>query len=347
MSEPFQGRVTPFPFSPPTTDEGRLAFDFVTPIFFGRSAAQDLVAGYNQQWNLNVQQELPFDIIWTGAYIGSKSSALPLVINVNTRPARSTGLPNVVPYPQFSTINEYQSRAFGSYNAFQTTINKRMSSGFSILAHYTWAKTMDIFADNGELSAQNVNNLAAENALANFHRKHRAVASFVWDLPSPFGSGVGKWLINGWQVNGIYSIQSGTPVNLVTGQDIAGAGQGGGQRPDVIGDPVSGVNRDRQAIINGGVWYNTGAFVNPDRGFFGNFGRNAIIGPGDWNIDLGLFKNVQATEQIKVQYRWEMFNAFNHANLNQPTGNINSGSHGEINTLSGPRIMQMGLRVTF
>ena len=347
MSEPFLGRVNPFPFSPPSNDAERQAFDFVTPVFFGRSAAQNLVAGYNQQWNFNIQQELPFDIVWTGAYIGSKSSALPLVLNRNTRPARSTGLPNVRPYPQFSTINEYQSRAFGSYNAFQTTVNKRMSSGFSVLAHYTWAKTIDIYADNGEFNAQNVDNLAAEKALANFHRKHRAVASFVWDLPSPFSGGVGKWLINGWQANGIYSIQSGTPVNVIANRDNAGTGQGGGQRPDLVGDPLGGVNRDRQAIINGGLWYNADAFVNPEGGFFGTSGRNTIIGPSDWNIDFGLFKNFQATERVKVQYRWEMFNAFNHANLNQPGNNINNNTTGEIRTLSGPRSMQMGLRVTF
>lgn len=346
-SEPFRGRTNPFPFAPPSNDQERQAFEFLTPVFFGRSAAQNLVAGYNQQWNVNVQQELPFDMVWTGAYIGSKASALPLVLNRNTRPALSTGLPNVRPFPQFSTINEYQSRAFGSYNAFQTTINKRMSRGFTILAHYTWAKTMDIYADNGEFGAQNVDNLAAEKGLSNFHRKHRGVASFVWDLPSPFERGIGKWLINGWQANGIYALQSGTPVNVVTNRDNAGTGQGGGQRPDLIGDPLSGINRDRQNIINGGVWYNPDAFANPARGFFGTAGRNFIIGPGNWNIDLGLFKNVQVTERFKVQYRWEMFNAFNHANLNQPGNNINNNARGEIRTLSGPRQMQMGLRVVF
>ena len=348
MSEPFRGRVNPFPFSPPSNDQDRQAFNFVTPVFFGRSAAQDLVAGYNQQWNFNIQQELPFEMVWTGAYIGSKSSALPMVLNRNTRPALSTGLPNVRPYPQFSTINEYQSRAFGSYNAFQTTINKRMSRGFSILAHYTWAKTMDIFADNGEFSAQNVNDLAAEKALAQFppqasrrgvirlgpavavSERHRQVAdqrlADQRNLLDPVG----------------YS-----PEHHHRSRTNARTGQGGGQRPDLIGDPLSGVNRDRQAIINGGLWYNPDAFANPTRGFFGTAGRNFIIGPSDWNIDLGLFKNVQVTERVKVQYRWEMFNAFNHANLNQPGNNINNNARGEIRTLSGPRQMQMGLRVTF
>jgi len=348
FADPFRGVTNPFPFTPPQNEQEKAAFEFDPPIFFGQSVAPDLQAGYNQQWNFNIQQELPFDIIWTGAYIGSKSSFLPYVINLNLRPAESTGLPNVRPYSQFTDVRQYQSVAYGSYNAFQTTINKRMSKGFTILAHYTLGRTIDISGTEGEPAApQSINNLAAEKGLADFHRKHRFVASFVWDLPSPFQSGVGKWILGGWQTNGIYSIQSGDPINTRTNQDIARTGQGGGQRPDLVGDPLAGVNRDRQAIVNGGLWYNTAAFAVPNRGFFGNAGRNIIISPSDWNIDLGIFKNFNVTEQIKVQYRWEMFNAFNHANLLNPQGVITAGNAGEIQTLSGPRIMQMGLRVTF
>ena len=348
LSEPFIGRINPFPFTPPQTEQEKAAFEFVEPILFGQSIAPNLVAGYNQQWNFNIQQELPGDIVWTGAYIGSKASHLPYVTDQNLRPARSTGLPNERPYSAFSSIRQYQSVAFGSYHAFQTTFNTRMSKGFTILAHYTFGKTIDISAQEGEpATPQSVDNLAAEKALADFHHAHRFVSSFVWDVPSPFARGVGRWVLGGWQANGIYSIQSGDPLNTVTGRDIAGTGQSGGQRPDLVGDPLAGINRDRQAIINGGLWYDVGAFANPATGFFGTAGRNVILGPGNWNLDLGLFKNFDIAERIKVQYRWEMFNALNHANLNQPQGNINNGSAGEINTLSGPRIMQMGLRVTF
>ena len=348
LTDPFRGISNPFPFTPPQSEAEKKAFVFELPILFGQSVSPDLVAGSNQQWNVNIQQELPFDIVWTGAYIGSKSSNLPYVTDRNLRPALSTGLPNVRPYSDFSALRQYQSVAFGSYNAFQTTINKRMSKGFTVLAHYTFARTIDVSAQEGEpATPQNVDDFANDKALADFHRQHRFVSSFVWDLPSPFARGVGKWILGGWQANGIYTLQSGSPFNTVTGQDVASTGQAGGQRPDLVGDPVGGVNRDRQAIINGGLWYNRAAFTNPARGFFGNAGRNILIGPGNWNLDFGLFKNIDVAERFKVQYRWEMFNAMNHANLNQPVSNINSGSAGEIQTLSGPRIMQMGLRVTF
>ena len=348
LSDPFRGVNNPFPFTPPQTEDARRAFVFETPILFGQSVSPNLVAGYNQQWNLNIQQELPYDMVWTVAYIGSKSSNLPFVTDKNLRPAESTGLANVRPYSDFSSLRQYESVAFGSYNAFQTTINKRMSKGFTVLAHYTLGRTIDVSAQEGEpATPQNVDDRQAEKALAEFHRKHRLVSSFVWDLPTPFDSGVGKWILGGWQANGIYTIQSGSPFNTITGQDVARTGQSGGQRPDLVGDPLSGVNRDRQAIINGENWYNVSAFAVPGRGFFGTAGRNILIGPGNWNLDFGLFKNVQVAERFNVQYRWEMFNALNHANLNDPQGNITNGSAGEIQTLTAPRIMQMGLRVTF
>ena len=348
LTNPFLGAINPFPFTPPQNEQEKSAFVFVPPVLFGQSVAPDLVAGYNQQWNVNIQQELPFDIVFTGSYLGSKASKLPYVLDQNMRPAESTGLPNVRPFSEFASIQQYQSVAFGSYNALQTTINKRMSKGFTVLAHYTFGRTIDVSAEEGApATPQNVDDFANDKALANFHHKHRFVSSFVWDLPSPYTKGVGKWILGGWQANGIYTLQSGSPFNTITGQDIARTSRSGGQRPDLVGDPLGGVNRDRQAIINGGAWYNVDAFTNPARGFFGTAGRNILIGPGNWNLDFGLFKNIEVAERFKVQYRWEMFNAMNHANLNGPQGNVNNGSAGEIQTLSGPRIMQMGLRLTF
>ena len=347
FDEPFRGRVNPFPFSPPRTDEERRAFNFVTPILFGRSVSPNLVAGYNQQWNVNIQQELAYRILLTAAYIGSKASNLPMVLDVNVRPARSSGRPNVRPHSDFTAIREYQSIAYSNYNAFQFTLNKRMSGGFSILAHYTWSKTMDLYATNGQFNPQNIEDLDAEKALANFHHAHRMVASFVWDIPSPVRGGPGNWVLGGWQVNGIYSAQTGDPVNIYHGRDIAGTTIGRGQRPNLVGDPLSGVNRSRDNIVNGGPWYNVGAYALPDRGYFGNVGRNTMITPGDWNLDLGLFKNFAVSEKVNLQYRWEMFNAMNHANFTNPVGRIISGTAGEINTLTGPRIMQMGLRIEF
>lgn len=347
FDEPFRGRVNPFPFSPPRSDEERRAFQFVTPLLFGRSVSPALVAGYSQQWNFNIQRELPQRILVTGAYIGSKATNLPLVLDINVRPARSSGRPNVRPHADFRAIREYQSVAYSNYNALQLTLHKRMSQGFTVLTHYTWSKTTDLYATNDQFNPQNLEDLDAEKALANFHHAHRMVASFVWDLPSPAARGPANWLLGGWQANGILSAQSGDPVNIFHGRDIAGTTIGGGQRPNLVGDPRAGIDRGRDRIVNGGPWYNVGAYALPANGTFGNSGRNTMISPGDWNLDLGIFKNFAVSEKFQVQYRWEMFNALNHANLTNPVGRVTSGTAGEINTLTGPRIMQMGLRIEF
>jgi hypothetical protein len=71
------------------------------------------------------------------------------------------------------------------------------------------------------------------------------------------------------------------------------------------------------------------------------------MGPGQWNLDLGIFKTIRITEQVSGQLRWEMFNAFNHANLGNPEMSLASAAFGQINTVTGPRIMQLGLKLRF
>ena len=97
-----------------------------------------------------------------------------------------------------------------------------------------------------------------------------------------------------------------------------------------------------------GLFFAVGAFGQATGLILGTArdGSGAVI-PGAWNLDLGLFKNFNVSEGVNLQYRWEMFNAMNHANLTNPVGRIISGTAGEINTLTGPRIMQMGLRIEF
>jgi hypothetical protein len=95
------------------------------------------------------------------------------------------------------------------------------------------------------------------------------------------------------------------------------------------------------------AYFNAAAFAIPALGTFGNFGRNVIIGPGNYNLDFALFKGFRFGERRELQYRWEMFNALNHANLGDPRANIGTVRPGQIDTTSAPRIMQMGLRFVF
>ena len=94
-------------------------------------------------------------------------------------------------------------------------------------------------------------------------------------------------------------------------------------------------------------YFSTAAFATPAPGTLGNMGRNAIYGPGQYNLDLSLIKTTKVTERATLEFRWELFNAFNHANLSNPNVTFNSTAFGRIDTVTVPRIMQVGAKVIF
>jgi hypothetical protein len=167
------------------------------------------------------------------------------------------------------------------------------------------------------------------------------VTSFLWDLPSP-AHGIARSVLGGWQTNGILSSQSGLPFSVVSGQDIALAGTGT-QRPNLIGDPHLDTGRARSRLIQ--QYFNPAAFALPATGAYGNAGRNILTGPGSWNLDFGLFKRTRVTERAELQFRWELFNALNHANLLNPNNIITAPLPGVITSTTGPRIMQFALKL--
>ncbi|MCP5116572.1 MAG: hypothetical protein GY953_37565, partial [bacterium] len=235
FSDPYKGRVNQFPFETPKTDAERSNFQF-SPPFLLRGVARDNVAGYNHQWNFNIQQELMRDFVVTAAYVGSKGSKLPWVVNVNSAIPKSQASGSTQqrrPDQNFQVIDLWSPLGYSSYHAFQFTVNKRFSKGYTILAHYTYGKSIDV-ADVEGTEPQDHRNLDAEKALAQYDVPHRFVTSFLWELPSPITSGVARHILHGWQANGILTLQSGRPVNIRSGRDIAGTGAGT-QRPNLVG----------------------------------------------------------------------------------------------------------------
>jgi hypothetical protein len=223
-------------------------------------------------------------------------------------------------------------------------LSKRFSSGFTVQASYNYSKSIDgMSLDVDGFNGQNTLDSRPDKSLADFDVRHRLVTSFLWEIPGP-QSGVARWILGGWQSNGIFIAQAGRPFTVVSGQDRALVGSGT-QRPDQLRDPKLDTGRSRDEQMAG--YFDATAFVLPPVGSFGNSGRNIMVGPGDWNLDFALFKRFRIHENWQIQYRWEMFNAFNHANLGNPRTNIGAARPGAIDTTSGPRIMQMGLRLTF
>ena len=348
FSDPYRGQVNPFPYTPPKTEEERRKLVFLRPSTVGETLDPNLADGYMQQWNMNIQQETLHGIVVTGAYVGSKGTKLPIQRELNPAifgPGATTGNVNQRrPYaPDYASIAEYESNGFSTYHSLQLTLNKRFSHGYSILANYTWAKSIDNVSLDTAGQVQNSFDLRSEKGLSDFDVRKRFVSSFLWELPSP-KKGVARLLAGGWQFNGIFTISAGTPFNVVSGQDRALNG-GGSQRPNLVGDPRLDVNRSRNELIN--RYFNPAAFALPAVGAFGNSGRNTMIGPGSYNLDSSLFKMIPIRESVKLQFRAEFFNTFNNPNFSNPVANIGTGTVGTILSASAPRILQFALRLAF
>jgi hypothetical protein len=341
--------VNPFPYSPPATQAERDAYRFLLPVTVGLTIDPNLATTYLQQWNVNLQREIAAGFTVTAAYIGSKGSKLPMRVEQN--PAlwaanATTGNINArrIYAPNYQSIINYQNIINSSYNSLQLTLNKRFSKGYTILASYTYGRSLDAASlEVDGFTGQDPLNIGADKGLSDFDVRQRFVASFLWDIPGP-SSSLGKWVLGGWQTNGIFTAQTGTPVNIVSGSDRALQGTGT-QRANLVGDPYldSGRSRDEQMA----AYFDASAFAIPALGTFGNFGRNVLVGPGSYNLDFALFKGFRFSERKELQLRWEMFNALNHANLGSPRANIGAVRPGEIDTTSAPRIMQLGLRLVF
>ena len=227
-----------------------------------------------------------------------------------------------------------------------------------MLVSYTWSKSIDdasnFFPSTGDPNyPQNSYNLRAERGRSNFDVRHRFSASYVYDLP--FGKGRkyladgGGWstLLSGWQTAGVVTLQSGRPFTVAlsrefdnSGTGISALGFGANDRPNLIGNPeISNRSPER--------WFNTGAFVIPPAGTFGNSGRNILDGPGYQSVNASLIKNTSLTERVNLQFRAETFNLFNHPNFNLPDNFLGSPTFGQITSARDPRHIQFGLKLLF
>lgn len=348
FSNPYAGTVNPIPYKPPATADARRNFVFPLDTTIGETLDPKLVDAYVQQWNFNIQQEVIQHIVLTAGYVGSKGTHLPIQRELN--PAvygPGATLANIdsrrLYAPYFASIAGYESTGSSTYHALQLSLNKRFSHGYTILANYTYAKSLDIASLDTLGGYQNSLNIRAEKGPSDYDVRQRFVTSFLWQTPSP-KSGAPKLLLGGWQLNGIFSAQTGTPFTVVGGQDRALTGSGG-ERPNVIGDPYLDAGRPTAQRLQ--KYFNPAAFALPPVGQYGNLGRNTIYGPGSSNLDASLFRSFRVREHSSVQFRAEFFNALNHPNFGHPVANIGTATAGRILSASAPRILQFGLKFLF
>jgi len=308
---------------------------------------RNLRTPYMQQWNFGVQLQLGYARVIEIAYVGSKGTHLVDSRNIN-QPQPSINQPNPGPNPNYSEIDIIESQANSTYHSLQARFQQRLWQGLSMLASYTFAKSIDdasgFFNTTGDPNfPQNAYDLSAERGRSDFDIRQRFTLSYGYDLPLLKG----HRRLGGWQSYGVIAFQTGAPftVALLPDDDnantgISQLGFGAGDRPNVVGNP-------RLSIPTASEWFNTAAFAVPPYGHFGNAGRDILDGPGLRTVNVSIVKNTALTERINLQFRTEFFNALNRTNLNLPDNFVGSPTFGQVVSAQDPRRVQLALKLLF
>jgi len=345
LNNPYSETGNPFPFRAPRNAQEAEKYRWVLPMELQQWNV-DFRNAIVQQWNLNLQQQFGTSYVVTLAYVGSKGNHLYMQNQANPgiygRPGNLNQRRPL--YPIFGSIIDMSSQGNSTYHAFQATLNKRLSRGFTVLANYTFGKLLDDASSDGDGPA-NPWNIAAEKGHSDFDITQRFVASYIWLLPKLRGGHpLLRSVLGDWELNGIIVLETGRWLTVVSGQDRSGTGVNE-DRADVVGDWRLPSNRSRNERI--ARWFNTDAFAVNAPGTFGTAGRNIIPGPGQVDVTFGLFKNFAVREGHRLQFRAELFNALNRVNLGNPNMNRSSGNFGRITSAGAPRVVQLALKYSF
>jgi hypothetical protein len=257
------------------------------------------------------------------------------------------------PVPTIGEVLFTQNAGRSSYHALQLTVNQRLNHGLSFDAYYTYSKTLMYFGVDQAYTAppatvQDFSNIAASNGPKETDLRHTFVSVFSYSLPAAgviSQSKLGRFLLSGWNLQGIPAWRSGFPINVIAGRDLVGNTRPGGQRPDVRTDVSQYVKTGDRLL-----WLNPAAFdfATPlAQHRFGDLGMNALRGPSGFSMDASIHKVFQFRERQRITFRFELFNALNHKILSNPNATASSPTFGQILGASGGRNIQLALKYNF
>jgi hypothetical protein len=360
------------PLAVPLTFAGNIRLDNASATALASGLAPQSVdpnfqSGRMQTWNVNFEQQIGPALGVMVGYFGSHGDRLRITRNINqfvngVRPfptiSRSSA---ILPGGALANITETDSMGWSNYKGLWLTANERPFKGLQFNASYTLSKSDDTNSlSTATIVVQDSNNIADSYGPSDFDVRHRFVISTIYDLPFK-----GNRVVEGWQLGLVTQAQTGSPVNIVVASGTFN-GVANSVRPDLIGD----------ASILGSAtpWFNN-TVCDPSKGacaagtvfalpvnalgvvnHFGNLGRNAILGPGFGNTDFSVIKNLAVAGSARVQFRVEVFNLFNQANLGLPgrIAAVGSTSFGVITNTRFPtgdsgsaRQVQFALKVLF
>jgi hypothetical protein len=307
-----------------------------------------------EEWTFDLQRELRGSWLLDLGYVGTRGLHLPretdpnqaINLTASNSPTIAAACSNPLlggcprPFPAYAPFSYTESSGSSVYHALQLKVERHYSRGLAFIGAYTYSKSIDTNSDpfgtdRNENFPQNSRNLAAEKGLSDFDFRHRLSLAYVYDLP------VGKtklksqnprvnYLIEGWEVSGAVTAQSGPPFTPQISGNISGAdeeaitGQGHPtDRPNLIGNPYPAKQTPDQWVLGS-------AFSAPAPFTFGNAGRNILTGPGLGSWDFSLIRKFRLKESKNLEFRSEMFNIFNRANFDIPRRDLASSSFGKI-----------------
>ena len=284
---------------------------------------------YTAQWTTNVERQIGRSMVAEIGYLGSVSHFLQRFHNINNPIPGPGSTASRTPWPELGPMQFVDSDVNARYYSMTAKLTRRLSSGLTALAGYTWGKSLDdgsgiraVTNDNGEQNDACIN--PCERGRSSFNQKQRFVASILYDLPVGRGrhflnqGGLANAIIGGWRVSSILTFGSGFPSGVSTGTNRSNAG---GDRPDAVG----GQNLNLPNPTTG-EWFNIQAFALNQLYQWGNVGRNVITGPGVATWDFSTLKDFHFSERRYLQFRFEGFNFANHPNFGDPNASLTSNA---------------------
>jgi hypothetical protein len=253
-----------------------------------------------------------------------------------------------------------------SYHSLQASVERRLTAGLTVLAAYTWSKSIDdlpvgggvadIGADSpSTLPWDDPNRHAFDRGVSDFNHTHRFTVSYVWQLPKFTNqNGFIRGVFGNWTFSGTGLAQSGSPFTATNGGEDRSQTKIGQDRAQVVpGQSFYGPGACAAGKIANDPktpckdYLNVAAFAQPGLGTFGNAAKDALIGPELLVWNMGLLKNIPFNERWHMQFRAEFFNVFNRANFNNPTNGHNNSKFGTITSAQDPRIGQLAIKIFF
>ncbi len=362
------------------------------PVYEQDSFSRNFKAGMTQAWNASIEQQLSNSMALRVAYVGSESyhqsyvqddnyaaynyctyynnsaCPVPTQANINNGTLKSP----VAPYSAFSGILEYDSGATASYHSLQATFQRRMAHGLQGQSSFTWQKTIDVANAANIAASQNgitdPANLRWSRGVSGSSIPFTWTTNFIFRSPELKGQSLlMREAIGGWEISPIATWQSGSPMTISGGNSNSAYGElnkGSGCLQYCAGDRADRVPGVPLKVRQGGrsqwtkQYFNPAAFTVRHDGTFGNSARDIIYGPPGFLVNASLMKNWSILERYNLQFRFELFNAFNHVVMGTPDTNpSDTSTFGKINGSTGNnglgtdaaavRVGQAALKFTF